>query len=249
MSKDAATPALVRVGRFRIAPAVAVETLGTLMRQYTDLGVLTVVGLGAFFAGRAWDDRFACRLAVWLVSGYAFLLIQWSHAQYFAPLVVPAGMLCACALARAGERWSVGWARRVPLAVVTLGVAVFGVARAGAGWRHGRAHDPPMTAVRWLETQDLGGAALLAGPELVVATEKRAYAFSRIFHPLPPRTPARLSEFVARRDVKLIVFDEWETAPYFVGETEFFAELSRFPRVAGGEGWTAYEVPRAPGAD
>jgi Dolichyl-phosphate-mannose-protein mannosyltransferase len=244
LSKGADSSALVQVGRFRIAPALILKTLQSLALQYTDLMFLTAVGLIAFFASRAWEDRFVLRLAVWLVSGYVFLFTQWSHVQYFAPLIVPAGMLSACALSRFQDRWSAETWARAPLAVVTTCVAVFGVARVGVGWRLSHERNVQMSAVRWLETQDLGDSALLAGPEIVVATERRGYAFSRVFHPLPPRKAPRLAEFIARHDVRLILFDEWETAPYFADEPEFSAELARFPRVAAGPGWTAYEVPR-----
>ena len=107
---------------------------------------------------------------MWLVSGYVFLLLQWSHAQYFAPLLVPAAMLSACVLPR-----------RAPLAVVAAGVAVFSLARVGIGWRLSHEHNAPMSAVRWLETQDLGGGAVLACPEIVAATEKRGVALARQF--------------------------------------------------------------------
>jgi hypothetical protein len=240
LSKPTDDHAIVRFGRFGIFPEALRRGLQIILLGQTDLVLLTVVGLACFVAGRLWRDDFALRMATWLVGGYVFLLSQWSHVQYFAVLILPAGVLAARGLSRPGMR-------AAPAVALTAAVALSSVARVAVGWQRAGVSNPPLSAIRWVEQQDLRGGAVLAGPEVAVATEKRAYAFSRIFQPLPPTKPPRLSEFVESHAVRFIVFDEWETAPYYAHDDEFLSELARYAVVATGDRWVAYEVPAGPG--
>jgi len=236
-SKGAGETALFRVGRFGIYPDVLRHSAEALFLGLTDLALLSLLAVVAFVMARAWRDPFALRIAAWLVVGYGWILVQsWQHAQYFAPLVVPSVLLLVVSCRRL-ERPLLARGFRLAAALVML----LSFARVGYGWQKAHKYNPPLSAIDWLEEQDLGEGTFLAGPDVAAATELKGYPFSRIFHPMVGEPPT-LPDFVREKGVRFIVFDQWETAPFFLDDEQFHAELAAYERVASGSGWVAYRT-------
>ena len=236
-SKGASETALFRVGRFGIYPDVLRHSAEALFLGLTDLALLSLLAVAAFIAARGWRDPFALRICAWLVVGYGWILVQaWQHAQYFAPLVIPSVLLLVVS-SRKLERplWNRGFRAAIVL------VVLLSVARVGYGWQKAHKYNPPLSAIEWLEEQDLDGGTFLAGPDVAAATELKGYPFSRIFHPMVGEPPT-LSDVVREKCVRFIVFDQWETAPFFLDDEQFHAELAAYERVASGSGWVAYRT-------
>ena len=231
--------AWIRIGRFGLYPCVLRDSFRVLFSGYTDLMLMIAIGVGAFILGRGWRDRLALRMVLWLVAGFGFLCSQaFQHAQYFAPFIVPAGLLVVAM----GSHVQARWGRRLLWTMAALVVGL-SLARVGVGWQRARLHNPSLEALGWLESQPLeADEAFLAGPDVVLGTERKGYMFNRIFHPLPPSEAPDLAQFLKTKRIRYVVFDEWETAPFFNNEPEFAALLNRFPQMASGSGWVAYEV-------
>ena len=236
-SKGAGEASLIRVGRFGLYPDVLRHSAEALFLGLTDLALFSLLAVVAFVMARAWRDPFALRIAVWLVVGYGWILVQaWQHAQYFAPLVVPSVLLLVVSC-RMLERPSL--VRGFQSAAVL--VILLSFARVGYGWQKAHKFNPPLSAIEWLETQDLEGGTFLAGPDVAAATELRGYPFSRIFHPMVGEPPTLL-DFVREKHVRFVIFDQWESAPFFLDDDQFHAELAVYERVASGSGWVAYRT-------
>lgn len=227
---------LFRMGRFGLSPSAVGNTVRALVVGQTDLVMLTGVAAVGFLALRAWRDRFALRMALWLLCGYAFFLAQPNHPQYFAPLIVPAGILAALVIVRPGRR-------ALPAALIA-GVAVFSLVRLGIGYRQSLRSNPPAAALNWLHQQGTGDAPFLAAPEIVIASRARGYAFNRIFHPLPPLPSPSLLSFIRDHHIRYVIFDDWETAEFFHDDPAFHAALAGFRKVGSGEGWVAFDTVR-----
>lgn len=238
-SKGLNDVAWIKIGRFGLYPYVLRDSFSVLFRGYTDLMLMIAIGVGAFIMGRGWRDRFALRMVLWLGVGFAFLCAQaFQHAQYFAPFIVPAGLLVVVMVNHVQARWG-----RWLLCVMATLVVGLSLTRVAVGWQRMRQHNPSLEAMAWLQSQPLeADEAFLAGPDVVMGTERKGYMFNRIFHPLPPHVRPDLPEFLAAHSIRYVVFDQWETAPFFSDEPEFAAMLARFPQVGTGDGWAAYRV-------
>lgn len=230
LSKGDGVFSLVRLGRFGIYPWLSLSTLGDLLLGLTDLCLLTAGGLVCF----AWrkplqQDRFALKALVWLVTGYAMLLCQgFQHLQYFAPLIIPAGLLLLLGRSPASPN-SHGF--RLLQKGIIIVVIVLSLIRIGFGWHKGCVDNPPLEALAWLESQPLSDRVCLTCPEIAIATTAKAYAFNRIFHPYPPGKPPRLRDFVRDANITAIIYDQWETDPYFSRKSDFKEDLNAFTNV------------------
>lgn len=236
LSKSPGPAPWFRVGRFGLSPSAVAHSVRGLLTGQTDLVLLTGVGVLGLLTARAWRDRFALRMAVWLACGYAFLLAQPNHPQYFAPLIVPAGILAALVLVRPG--------RRVLPALLVAGLALFSLVRLEMGFRESDNSNRPAAALTWLRQQ--GDAPFLAAPEIVIASRARGYAFNRIFHPLPPLKAPSLQAFVRAQRIRYVIFDDWETSEFFQDDPAFHATLAGYRQVAAGHGWVAFDTAIGP---
>jgi 4-amino-4-deoxy-L-arabinose transferase-like glycosyltransferase len=234
LSKPPGPAPWFHVGRFGLSRSAMAKAVRALVAGQTDLVVVTGVAIGGFLALRAWRDRFALRMAVWLMCGYVFFLAQPNHPQYFAPLIIPAGILAA---------WvTVGPGRRALPALVVAGVAISSLVRLGIGYRQSLRSNPPAAALNWLSQQGSGASPFLAAPEIVIASSTRGYAFNRIFHPLPPLVAPPLVSFLRAHAIRYVIFDEWETAEFFQGDAAFHAALAGLRKVGTGDGWVAFDT-------
>ncbi len=243
LSKSPGPEPLVRVGRFGVSLSAVGSAFRDLIVGQTDLAVLSGIAAVGFLALRGWRDRFALRVMAWLLCGYAFFLAQPNHPQYFAPLIVPAGILAALVTAGA----PVGVRRWAP-ALLVASVTVFSLLRLGSGYRESLRSNPPAQVLAWLEQQGSGASSYLAAPEVVIASPRRGYAFNRIFHPLPPLVAPPLIPFLRTHGIRYIIFDQWETAVFFADDPRFHAALARFDKVAAGDGWVAFDTRAVIGA-
>jgi hypothetical protein len=243
LSKGSNEYALVRIGRFGIYPSLVTSKLGEIALHMTDLLFLTVVGLAGLWFGKGWrQNRLAWRAALWLGAGYVTLFCQgFQHLQYFAPLIVPAGLLAVV-----GIPWPSRFVGLRLLFSATLALAFAGITigRVGFSWGGARRVNPPLAALKWLDSQPLAGRACLSCPEIAIATTARAYAFNRVFHPYPSQKPPRLREFVRDARIVAIVYDQWEIAPFFRNDAEFLHDLENYEKQAEGKGWTGIVVTR-----
>jgi hypothetical protein len=237
--------ALIRLGRFGIYPNLIAHTLYLIGRRSTDLVFLTVMGLAGLWFGReARKHRLAWKAALWLGAGYASLLCQgFQHLQYFTPLIVPAGLLAVLGLQLPSRSIRVRWMYGAGLVLAFVTICP---GRLAYFWVKARSDNPPLAALTWLESQVPAGQASLTCPEIAVATTNKAYAFSRVFRPYPPRQPPRLQDFVRKAHIVAIVYDQWEIAPYFRDDAEFLDDLGKFEKQAEGHDWIGLIVRPVP---
>ncbi len=235
---------LIAIGRFGLYPSVVFTSLVNIVRGYTDLVLLSVLAVVGFAATRAWHSRLAVRLLLWLVCGFAALLMQgFQHNQYFAPLVIPAGVLTVVAADYARQRGMphLPWILNGAMVLVVL----FSLARFGSAWVNATVSNPPLEAVQWYLSRPVDGTCLLATPEIAAAIPARTYAFNRIFRPLGSRPVPNLEAFVKDHNIGTIIFDQWESGTYRYSD-EFTTTLNQYKREATGKGWVAYST-RGPG--
>jgi len=228
--------AIFRVGRFGLFPVALRESAVGLLTGHTELVVLTGAALaGILHAGCRRNPTALC-LLTWLVLGYAAVLSQsFQHAQYFAPFIAPAAMLCV--LSASVCRWprvlQAGW--------ILMFVAVTGgsVAREYIGWSRARAGTPPMEAVRWVEDNVPMETRILSGPEVAASTERRSYVFHRIFCPLGKQEPPQLTDYIRENGIDVVLLDYWETEPMFRNDKRLIPALEALPRIARAAHWEA----------
>ena len=229
---------LIHVGRFGIFPHKLMETARNLVTGSTDLLALTALALGGVIMARRWYDRITGKLLLWLIGGYTLSSLQVNHVQYYVPLIVPAVLLTVAGLYSL-PAGSLSFRTYRGLLSLTI---VFSLARLAYGWHHARVDNPPLEALRWIESQDPAAASFLACPEIAAATEKKGYILDFVMHPSGP--PAvDLVSVVQARQVKTIVYDEWESAPYFKGDQVFLDRLGQYRTVVSHDGWTGIRVP------
>ncbi|MEI6971770.1 MAG: hypothetical protein WCL44_09665 [bacterium] len=237
LSKGPPGWSVVSFGRFGLSPQSFLEMARYICVAHSDLAIVAFVALLLFVFMRLWRDMFALQMVVWLVGGIVFLGVQWWHGQYVAPLIIPAVLLFAAAVARLRLPWQV-WGLRTVAALVIL----LSVVRVSAGWVSMRRSNPPLAALHWLNKQALDGRTFLACPQVAAGTEAKGYAISPIFLPTRTYAPPTMEMFVRHQQVRYIIYDQWETEPHFRENAEMAAYLRACSRVAEGEGWVAYRT-------
>jgi hypothetical protein len=231
--------ALVGLGRFGLFPHMLTATARALVFGQTDLVALTALA----FVGTAltWDRRepVTAKLLLWLLAGYTLLSIQFNHIPYYLPFIAPAAVLTVTALLRLQKE---SRSYQVYRGLVYLVVA-FSVVRLAYSWHHAKTDNPPLEALRWIESHTPPDGTFTACAEVTAATERRGYILYYLRRSASQPDGADFASSLREKHVKSIVYDRWESQALLKSDAPLQAQLDSYATAVNSDDWTAYRVP------
>ena len=230
---------IVGLGRFGLFPQMLEATARDLVFGQTDLVALTVLAIVG--TALTWDRRelVTAKLLLWLLAGYTLLSIQFTHIPYYLPFIAPAAVLTVIALLRLPHASS---SYRVYRGLVCLVVA-FSVVRLAYSWRHAQTDNPPLEALRWVESHTQSDGTFTSCAEITAATERQGYVLYFLRHSASQPDGADFALALREKHVKTIVYDQWESPELFKDDAPLRAQLASYPTAVSSEEWTAFRVP------